>query len=79
MIMTKVITISYDIDDFQKTYFVDSEDDKYYYFIDGWTGEKKRLHKEKNIIEGQLTNGTWERFADWKKYVDIIKIKQSQL
>jgi hypothetical protein len=70
--MTKILTIQYDGNDASK-HIINNEDEDYYYFIDGWTGEKKRLHKEKNYLEFEGLNGQWIRFTDWQKYIYKIK------
>ena len=66
--MAKILTMQYD-GSTEKKYIIDSEDENYYYFIDGWTGEKKRLHKKKNYLEFEGLDGKWIRFTDWQNYI----------
>jgi len=64
--MYKIITTFDKNGDYNHVYVVDSEDDNYYYFIDGFLGDELRLNKEQEILQYKGNDNSWITFDDWK-------------
>jgi len=63
--MYKTITTYDKNGDWNHKYVIDKEDDKYYYFIDGFQGDELRLDKELEILQYNGNNNSWITFKNW--------------
>jgi hypothetical protein len=73
----KTISFTFDVYKHEKKYTIEKETDEYYYFTDAFTGEEKRYHKLKQIIEWKgmddmsLKDDIWYPYSDNQSIVQV--------